>query len=207
MFDLDQLSVASTTFLDCPAGASSFAAQVRARGGTAVSVDPVYTEAADELRARVAKNLEGARDWLESRADLLNWDHLGSVSAYMRASETTADLFAYDYKNNPQHYVAAALPELPFEDESFDIVLSGNFLFAYDDQIDPAEHKRHLVELCRVARREVRVHPVINRDGDGDAFGPELRDRLMAAGIATELIPAPKSWMLDATHTLVCRPV
>ena len=70
---------------------------------------------------------------------------------------------------HPDRYLAAALPELPFPDRSFDLVLSGHLLFSYapladgglmaGQGLDLAWHRRALAELCRVSRRQVRLYP------------------------------------------------
>jgi hypothetical protein len=83
--------------LDCPAGASPFGAQVRARGGDVVSVDPVYQLSRAEIMARVQRNLSGSPAWLSAHAPYIKWGYLGSVDAHIRAFEVAADLFAADY--------------------------------------------------------------------------------------------------------------
>jgi hypothetical protein len=63
--------------------------------------------------------------------------------------------------------VAGALPELPFEDQSFNLVLSANFLMVYAPLADGGMHNgddfgldfhlRAFQELARVTRGELRV--------------------------------------------------
>ncbi|MFM7675390.1 MAG: methyltransferase domain-containing protein, partial [Synechococcus sp.] len=74
-----------------------------------------------------------------------------------------------DRRRHPQQYRNASLPELPFNDQSFDLVLSGHLLFAYaplrhgglssGEHFDLPWHRRALAELCRVSRRGVRLYP------------------------------------------------
>lgn len=57
------------------------------------------------------------------------------------------------------------LPRLPFPDGQFDLVLSSHFLFTYADRLDLEFHGAALRELHRVARREVRVFPLLEQGG------------------------------------------
>jgi hypothetical protein len=61
--------------------------------------------------------------------------------------------------------VPAALPRLPFRRGRFDLVLSSHFLFTYADRLDLEFHRAALRELHRVARREVRVFPLLEQGG------------------------------------------
>jgi len=83
MFLITDADLIAGPILDCPAGASPFGAQVRALGGTVISVDPAYSVSPAEI--------------------------------------ITAD---------GEHYIAAALPHLPFPDGYFHLALSSHLLFA-----------------------------------------------------------------------------
>jgi ubiquinone/menaquinone biosynthesis C-methylase UbiE len=61
--------------------------------------------------------------------------------------------------------VPASLPRLPFPSGRFDLVLSSHFLFTYADRLDLEFHRAALRELHRVARREVRVFPLLEQGG------------------------------------------
>jgi hypothetical protein len=98
MFDLDDAELHQSSFLDCASGASTFGAQMRLRGGTVLSVDPVHNEGAEAIRRRVETNLAGARSWLVQQDDAINWDYLGSPDAYVGASTAGLDLFTYEFR-------------------------------------------------------------------------------------------------------------
>ena len=59
--------------------------------------------------------------------------------------------------NNPskkyERYVKAILPNLPFNDKSFDLVLSSNFLFYYHNMFDYAFHHDSILEMLRVTSK------------------------------------------------------
>src|SRR5437588_812656 len=83
---------AAGPILDCPGGSSPFGAQVRARGGTVISVDPAYTMAKDELAARIRSDLAKLRVWVDANLDVGNWDYLGNPDALMRWWDLAVDL-------------------------------------------------------------------------------------------------------------------
>lgn len=205
MFDLDVEALAGVSVLDCPAGASPFGAQLRARGGTVTSVDPVYDQDTETIAARVATNLAGARGWLAAHAAHIDWDYLGSPDAYLRACELAADLFTVDYTSHREHYRAAALPDLPFPDGTFDLALSAHLLFAYPQHLDPHDHVAALLELARVTRGEVRVHPVCDPTATRYPHLDHVRAVLAEHDVDTELRSSEKSWIAAGRDTLICR--
>jgi hypothetical protein len=95
MFALDDRQLTSGTLLDCPGGASLFGAQVRARGGSVVSVDPMYR-------------------WTVEQYASVNWEYVGTPESLRRTFELAVDLFEVDYAPDGRRYVAAELPNLPF---------------------------------------------------------------------------------------------
>ncbi|MDQ6667036.1 MAG: class I SAM-dependent methyltransferase [Thermoproteota archaeon] len=64
-----------------------------------------------------------------------------------------------------KRYVKAALHRLPFDDKSFDLVLSGHFLFTYADKFDFDFHLSSMLELFRVSSKEVCLELVAKKYG------------------------------------------
>lgn len=80
-------------------------------------------------------------------------------------------------------YRAAGLPDLPFPDGRFDLVLCSHLLFTWADPLDLAWHTGAVDELLRVARGEVRLYPLVRRGaGEAVAFLSALREHVRAAG-------------------------
>ena len=136
------------SILDCPGSASSFGPQVRRmaeRAGSNLSVisaDTVYDHTPREIYEAAVATVHRLLDpliengnswesatWLSERTpfatpkDLL--DHrLATYAAYIK-----------DAEKNPDNFVAATLPELvALEGRKFNLILSGNLLFAYADK-------------------------------------------------------------------------
>lgn len=199
MFALDENDT-GVSFADCAAGASAFAAQVRARGGWAVSVDPLYRDGLSVVRARARHNLDHCEKWLRAHANVIDWDYLGSIEAYRRTGLHNLDVFSTDYAAHPECYIAASLPALGLPERSVDVALCANFLFAYADVLSIDFHVAAIVELARVARREVLVHPLAARDGTGlESFTAAVRQRLSEIGLQTETFVAPGTWLRGAS--------
>ncbi|MBI3217808.1 MAG: hypothetical protein HYZ38_28725 [Mycobacterium sp.] len=200
MFALDAETLTQRSFLDCASGASSFGAEVRARGGHVLSVDPLYGAGVDAVRQRSLHNLTNCEQWLGTHTDLIDWDNIGSPAAYRQAGLRSLALFAEDFVAQPDKYLAAALPGIPLGDDAVDTVVCANFLFAYADVVDADFHVAAITEMARVARSEVLIHPVGARDGhDIDDFTAAVAQRLSAAGLHTETFPAPGTWLRGAS--------
>jgi hypothetical protein len=198
MFRLGEDSLRHNSFLDCGAGASSFGAQVRLRGGSVISVDPAYLEDAEAIRGRVEHNLAGARQWLTQHSSAVNWDHLGSIEDYLRGSELVLDLFIDDFATHPEHYIASALPHLPLPDNAVDIALCANLLFAYCEILTATDVASAILELARIARSQVLIHPICDRSGSRVGYLPMVIDALTEHGLRTEVFTASASWLANS---------
>ena len=163
--------------LDCPGGASSFTSCVNQAGAAAVAADPVYAQPRHSLAALATAEVERGSAHTVAGADRYVWDFYGDPGGHARVRRASARAFSRDLIAHPARYVPASLPRLPFPDERFDLVLSSHFLFTYADRLDLDFHRAALHELHRVARREVRVFPLLEQGGRPV---PELLSGLLA---------------------------
>jgi hypothetical protein len=151
--------------LDCPGGGSSFTARANAAGMMARAADPAYARPAEQMgRLAVAETRRGSAH-TAAGADRYVWDFHGDIDGHAAIRRTSAEIFADDIVAHPDRYVSAALPELPFADDQFDLVLSSHFLFTYADRLDARFHLAALRELYRVTCGEVRIFPLIEQGG------------------------------------------
>ena len=200
MFALDEDTLAQCKFLDCASGASSFGAQLRARGGQVLSADPLYGASLDAVRQRALRNLNNCEQWLNAHADVIDWAHLGSPAAYRRNGLRSLAQFTADFATHPDRYLAASLPSIPLGDDTVDLALCANFLFAYADTLDVDFHVAAIAELARIARSEVLIHPLSARDGRNlDDFTAAVDRGLSAAGLHTQTFIAPSTWLRGAS--------
>jgi hypothetical protein len=205
MFQLSGDDLLAGPILDCPAGASSFGALVRAIGGEVTGVDPAYA-APDGLVDRVAADIARISAWQRANPAGFNWDYLGSPEELAKSWAAALSIFAADFAPDDLRYVAAALPRLPFPDDRFALALSGFLLFVYPELFGPAELLAALRELTRVTRGEVRVYPVMSSSGEPYAEMTALRAALGAHGVHTEIRHTGCAWNTTpgSDQMLVC---
>lgn len=173
MFDLEDANLAGS-ILDCAAGGSSFVAELGDRRDT-VATDPAYRQSSEELAAVLRADRSQCAQMTFDHDDEFVWDWYGSPERRERFRVEAAERFLADRAAHPDRYVAAALPDLPFADDSFDLVLCSHLLFTWAGVLDRRWHAAALAELVRVCRREVRLYPLVQR-GAGDPV--PYRDQL-----------------------------
>ncbi len=203
MFVLTDDELLAGPILDCPAGASPFGAQVRARGGNVVGVDPTYALPREELVARIGNDLARLDVWVNANVDGADWAYLGSPGALMRAWELAVDFFLTDYQPDGTRYVAASLPSLPFPDNHFTLALSSHLLFSYPDFLSFELHVASLLELARVTSGEVRAFPLVDTASVRYPRLDEVRAALDGHGIATEIRQANCAYNVGGDQMLV----
>lgn len=205
MFLLTDADLTAGPILDCPAGASPFGAQVRARVGAAVvSVDPAYHAPREEIVTRSQRDLARIAEWMAAYPDNFDWSYLGSPGACIQGWEVASDLFAADYMPDGERYVAAALPTLPFPDGHFRLTLSSHLLFVYPDHLTFDDHVGGLLELVRVTRGEVRLFPLVSTDSTVYPRLEEVRTALAERGVRTEIRIAACAYQPGANHMIAC---
>jgi hypothetical protein len=165
--------------LGCADGPASFNATLTNRGGSAVSIDPIYRFTAEEIAGRIDETYAIVTEQVRQNVDEFVWTHIGSVEelGLVRMGAMRAFLADYPLGKNAGRYIHGELPHLPFADGAFDLALCSHLLFLYSEHLDKALHMRSLRELCRVAG-EVRIFPIVElgsiRSRHIDAVAREL---------------------------------
>ncbi len=203
MFDLDPGTLAGETILDCPSGPDSFVATAAERGATVVGADVAYAKPPDALAARCAADVAAVSAQHAEKTDLFAWEFYDGVADRRRYLERARERFLADYPAGRGRYVAAALPDLPFADDAFSLVLSAHLLFLYDDRLDHAFHLAALRELARVAGREVRAFPLVGLDTERYARLDDVVAALEGDGLSVEVRDVPFEFQQGATEMLV----
>ena len=166
--------------LGCGDGPASFNAELSAQGRSVVSVDPLYSATSAAIERRIDRTFADVMDQTRRNQHEFVWTHIRSIEELGRRRMTAMRRFIADYPRGKteNRYVEASLPELPFNNGSFDLALSSHLLFLYSEQLDMDFHLRALEEMLRVAT-EVRVFPLLQLGGTAsphverivDAFG------------------------------------
>jgi len=199
MFDLTELP---DSVLDCCAGGAGFTAEAAARGIDAIAVDPAYELPAAELVDTVRRSLPATSGIIDQHADNFVWNWYGSPERKDEFRIEAADRFLQDVSIAPERYVPGSLPELPFEDRRFELVLSSHLLFTWADKYDQDWHLAALRELVRVSSAEVRVFPLVQQGaGEPVAYLPDLLEEL--DGVTAEIRKVPYEFQVGADEMLV----
>jgi len=148
--------------LGCGDGPASFNATLTHLGGSVVSVDPIYRFTAEEIAKRLDETYDIVMKQTRQNADEFVWTQIHSPEELGQVRMGAMRDFLSDYPQGKSEgrYVDAELPNLPFSDGTFDLVLCSHLLFLYSEHLSRAFHLQSLRELCRVAR-EVRVFPIV----------------------------------------------
>ena len=191
-FNLDLATLKSRTVLDCPSGAASFAAEAAQMEINVTAVDPFFSEPVEKLQAIGQADIDHVMDEVEKVWHLYDQGYFATVADVRATRQRSLDLFCADFPAGKEagRYVAALLPNLPFADGQFDLVLSGHFLFIYDDRFDYDFHLAAILELARVNRGEVRIFPPRRMNRQPYPQLDQLRRDLERNGIVSELRPS-----------------
>ncbi len=151
--------------LGCADGASSFNVTAKSQGLDVISCDPLYGLKPDEIEQKIRTSCELIYPKIVNSVDDFNWDYFNGpqVLRAQRLSASKTFLDDFSCKRNSEKYINASLPTLPFDDDSFDLALCGNFLFLYAEILSADFHINSVLELVRVAK-EVRIFPLIGND-------------------------------------------
>ena len=206
-FELQLSDLRGRSVLDVAAGPSSFTAEARRAGIEAVAVDPLYGLTPDALTSQVQADYAHMFERMRAaeNSGRFRFRNFKSIDDAERDRRAAAKRFLHDYEAHFAHgrYFGAALPQLPFLDGEFDVVLCAHLLFIYPALFDYAFHLAACRELMRVARDEVRIHPVCGADGKPYAELPRLAADLRKAGIAAREVPVDYEFFAGATSMLV----
>jgi hypothetical protein len=204
IFGLDDRLLREGRVLDCPAGAASFAAEASLWGIDVVACDILYDRPREELIGKGERDIRLIYDKIGEVSHLYVWDYYKNREELIARRRQALALFARDFADDGTdgRYVKAALPNLPFEDATFSLVLSSHFLFLYGDMLDLEFHKACLTELMRVSSGEVRVFPLSGLDTKPYRNLDEILSFLDAEGIETEISTVPFEFQRGANRMM-----
>jgi hypothetical protein len=201
MFDLNIPRYTQHRILDCPAGPSSFVAEANKLGVNVVGCDPLFGMPIKELIYRDREDLELILNQIFAVSYLYNWE---SMEGLRRCRELALDIFESDYCTGliEKRHLKGELPKLPFQDRSFDLVLSGNLLFYYNNEFDYTFHKDSILEMLRVSR-EVRIYSTQGPYNHPWKYFEKLLSDLKKESVITNIVSAPHHFQLGVNKMLI----
>ena len=184
MFDLSEKDL-TRDIVGVGDGPASFNVRMFQRGTPIISVDPIYRYSEGELRQRIQETYDDVIAQARLNQDKFVWTKFSSVDELAEVRMQAMDEFCRDFEQGKQQerYVNAVLPDLPFPDRRFDLVLSAHLLFFYSANRDLTFHLDAVRELLRIGT-EVRIFPIVDVNSNPSPFLLPVIDELEKDGVA-----------------------
>lgn len=207
-FNLDLGAFKGRSVLDCPSGAASFAVEAAPLGIHVTAVDPFFDQSVAKLKAIGEADIEHVMDEVQKVWHLYSSGFFASIEQVRSTRLRSLSLFSQDFASGKAagRYVPALLPHLPFPDGRFDLVLSGHFLFIYDDRFSYDFHLAAVRELARVSSGQVRIFPPRSMNREPYPQLDQLRRDLERHGITSEVHPSNYEFVKGWKDLLVLYP-
>jgi Methyltransferase domain len=210
MFDINDIASLEryNTILDCPSGASSFVAEANSKYGIqAIGCDRLFDRDVETLSKWGEDDIEYVIQRVSTDPNLYKWDFYSSIEKLREYRELALQQFLLDYPTGikEKRYIEAELPKLPFEDKSFDLVLSGHFLFTYSHKFDFSFILSSILELYRVCSREVRIYPLQKSSLQPYEQMTELLFALEKSRIKYDIVPVQFEFQRGSNKMLLLR--
>jgi hypothetical protein len=196
--------------LDCPCGASSFVAEANSKHGIqAIGCDHLFAKDVETLSKRGEDDIEYIIQRVSTDPNLYNWDFYSSIDKLREYRRLALQQFLLDYPTGikENRYIKAELPKLPFEDKSFDLVLSGHFLFTYSHKLDFLFILSSILELYRVSSKEVRIYPLQQSSLQPYEQMTEILFALEKLRIGYDIVPVPFEFQRGSNKMLLLRSI
>lgn len=212
MFHLKKDRLCGLRVLDCHGRASSFVAEGVREGIEACALDPLYDQTPRSLegvgRADMIEVLRKTRQ----RPELYNFDFLKDIDTVQALRETALERFLKDYPSGlaQGRYWSGQLPELPFGEDTFDLVLNNHYLFLYGDHFDYETVLASCREMSRVCAfesgGEVRIYPLLGHNTRPYQHLQRLRiDLFHNEGISAEIVEIPFQFLKGSNQMMILR--
>ncbi|HOX37891.1 MAG TPA: methyltransferase domain-containing protein [Candidatus Brocadiia bacterium] len=203
MFDLTERDL-SMRIVSCADGPAAFNAGMRGMGRRVISTDPIYIFNQETIRRRIEETRDDLAAQVRNNTDLYVWREIPTPDDLIRKRMEAMTEFLKDYAESRDEgrYVAAALPNLPFADASFDIALCSHFLFTYSDRLDAGFHIESVIEMCRVAR-EARIFPLLDADSMPSERVGEVTSELGKKGFEVRIAIVPYEFQVEGNRMMV----
>ena len=166
MFGITEDELRKGAILDVAGGGSSFTAEARARGYETYAVDPRYEGDVTRWIEEAREEIEVSTAKLEALKEKFDWSYYDSIDRHQEGRIDSLDKFAAHVQSpeGPSVYSGGSLPNLPYADQSFSVVLCSHFLFLYAEQFGRTFHELSIRELMRVCKPGgmVRIYPLLS---------------------------------------------
>jgi hypothetical protein len=161
MFNLSPQDL-QTKILGVADGPASFNATATKQGNQVISIDPVYNFSGEEIKKRFEAVVDNIIAQVTATPDDWVWSYHQSPEDLRHNRQQALEVFLADYDLGTKQgrYQIGELPQLNFNDQTFDIALCSHFLFLYSEQLSYQFHLESIKEILRVSR-QLRIFPLL----------------------------------------------
>lgn len=162
MFSLKEEKLKDIRILDCAAGASSFTPHLLEEGLDSTAVDIQYGKSVGETKKQCVNDFHMLLE-MHSGLDIkVNSAFFQDPENMFQRRRSIYEEFIESYaRYKNKKFVESALPKLPFDDNSVDLILSSHLLFLYEDRLGYDFHRDSVEEMLRIVTGEIRIYPII----------------------------------------------
>ena len=188
MFSLNNKDL-KKKILGCGDGPSSFNAELTELGGDVTSIDPIYEFTREQLSKRIDEVAVEVMSMVRQYSSNFVWKNIKNPDELESVRMSAMRAFLADYQEGleQKRYRFEMLPNLSFENKSFDLALSSHFLFLYSEHLDFKFHLNSILEMLRVAE-EVRIFPLMTLNNIISPHLDKVGDALAKKGYTSEII-------------------
>lgn len=170
MFNLNLENLKGKTILDCAAGASSFTANMTQKGFNVKAADILYDKEPQFLKKKCENHLNILVEALSKIENHFKWDFFKDLDELKDHRIKAQNEFLEDYKKYRNiKYIKSDLKSLPFNDNSFSLILCSHLLFIYDHRLSYIFHINVIKEMIRVSN-EIRLYPLVKHERKKSEF-------------------------------------
>lgn len=182
MFNLTESDL-DKYILGCGDGPASFNCTMKQKGKKIISIDPIYQFSKDDILKRINETYQIVINQTYQNKDKFIWTKIKDVEDLGRIRMLAMKEFIADFDNGikEKRYICAELPNLPFEDNQFNLSLSSHFLFLYTDNLSLEFHIQSINEMLRVSR-EVRIFPLLDVNTKRSLYVDEVIGKYIQMG-------------------------
>lgn len=188
--------------LGCGDGPSSFNSELEKLGNLIFSIDPIYQFSKNEIQNRISETSSIIEKQLKENKNDYIWKNFSSVEDVVETRISAMKYFLKDYDENRKKYIWNELPNLEFQDNSFDLVLSSHFLFLYSKHFNLQFHKDSILEMCRVSKKEVRIFPIFDLENRESQHLKPILEILEQNNLEFEIIKTDYEFQKNANQML-----
>jgi len=184
-------------------GPASFNSEMKNFNEKIVSYDPIYAFSVNEIQNRIDETVELIKS--ETKENALNfiWKEYKNPEELFTKRINAMGLFLNDLDDGKmeKRYIAGELPNLPFRDDEFDLILCSHFLFLYTEHFSLSNHIQSIKEMMRVGK-EARIFPVLDLDAKKSSFLHPVIEEMQQMNYTCTLEKVPYEFQKDGNEML-----